>query len=138
MLPARKTGLGILLLGLLLGLGPGGVAGLAQNASDYRRVEDVIYGRKHGVALTLDVFQPARTNGYGILFMVSGGFFSSKSAINPAHYRPFLQRGYTVFAAQCRPMGDSARQVGRVRRQRRRASLFDAGHTGASRKGGRC
>ncbi|WCJ59735.1 alpha/beta hydrolase [Fontisphaera persica] len=76
----------------------GTVAAEAQNPANYRRIEDIIYGRKHGVALTLDVFEPARTNGYGVLFMVSGGFFSSKSAINPAHYRPFLDRGYTVFA----------------------------------------
>jgi acetyl esterase/lipase len=64
----------------------------------FNRTEDVIYGRKFGTALTLDVFQPAKTNGAGIIFMVSGGFFSSHEAINPAFYRPLLERGYTVFA----------------------------------------
>ncbi len=43
----------------------------------YTRTEDVIYGRKFGTALTLDVIQPTGTkNGYGIIFMVSGGWFS--------------------------------------------------------------
>jgi acetyl esterase/lipase len=71
----------------------------AQSGSDYKRTEDVIYGRKFGTALTLDVIEPTKTNnGLGIVFMVSGGFFSSHEAINPGSYRPFLKRGYTVFA----------------------------------------
>lgn len=70
----------------------------AQDA-DFKRIEDVIYGRKFGVALTLDVFQPARTNnGCAVIYMVSGGWFSAKEAIRPEFYRPFLERGYTVFA----------------------------------------
>jgi acetyl esterase/lipase len=64
----------------------------------YERTEDVIYGRKFGTALTMDVFQPEKQNGYGILFMVSGGFFSAKEAINAKMYAAFLDRGYTVFA----------------------------------------
>ncbi len=71
---------------------------VAQSATDYKRTEDVIYGRKFGTALTLDVFQPDKPNGCGIVFMVSGGFFSSHEAINAGSYRPFLERGYTVFA----------------------------------------
>ena len=69
----------------------------AQSAPDYTRIEDVIYGRKFGTALTLDVFQPTKTNGIGIVFMVSGGFFSSHEAINPSFFRALLDRGYTVF-----------------------------------------
>ena len=68
------------------------------NAPTFSRTEDVIYGRKFGMALTLDVFQPAKPNGAGIVFMVSGGWFSSHEAINPQWCRPFLDRGYTVFA----------------------------------------
>lgn len=63
-----------------------------------KRTEDVIYGRKLGTALTLDVFEPEKKNGAAILFMVSGGFFSSHEAINEKMYTPFLDRGYTVFA----------------------------------------
>jgi acetyl esterase/lipase len=70
----------------------------AQSKSDFTRTEDVIYARKFGTALTLDVFQPAKPNGIGILFMVSGGFFSSHENINPGSYQPLLERGYTVFA----------------------------------------
>jgi acetyl esterase/lipase len=60
--------------------------------------EDVIYGRKDGTALTMDVFSPAKPNGAGVVLVVSGGFFSSHEAINPAFARPMLDRGYTVFA----------------------------------------
>jgi acetyl esterase/lipase len=66
--------------------------------SDVKRTEDIIYGRKFGVALTMDIFQPAKPNGYGVVWMVSGGFFSSKEAINGGSYKPLLDRGYTVFA----------------------------------------
>ncbi len=70
----------------------------AQDAT-FKRTEDIIYGRKFGVALTLDVFQPAKTNnGCAVIYMVSGGWFSSKESINPGFYKPFLDRGYTVFA----------------------------------------
>ena len=86
----RKYILSIALLACLTAAG--------QSGSDYKRTEDVIYGRKFGTALTLDVFQPAKTNGFGVIFMVSGGFFSSHEAINAGSYRPFLDRGYTVFA----------------------------------------
>ena len=68
-----------------------------------KRTEDVVYGRKAGMALTLDVFQPAKPNGSGLLFLVNGGWLSSKSTplmvtIRPDDYRVFLERGYTVFA----------------------------------------
>ena len=74
----------------------GGTATQAQVG--FKRTEDVIYGRKFGTALTLDVFQPDEANGCAVLFMVSGGFFSSHDSINPGYYRALLDRGYTVFA----------------------------------------
>ncbi len=70
----------------------------AQSKVAFKRTEDVIYGRKFGTALTLDVFQPAKTNGLGVVFMVSGGWFSAHEAINVVFYEPLLARGYTVFA----------------------------------------
>lgn len=70
----------------------------SQAQAGFNRIEDVIYGRKFGTALTLDVFQPENQNGCGILFMISGGFSSSHDAINPGFYRVLLDRGYTVFA----------------------------------------
>src|SRR3954470_18549400 len=63
-----------------------------------KRTEDVIYGRKFGTALTLDVFTPENQNGAAVIFMVSGGWSSAHEAININFYRAFLDRGYTVFA----------------------------------------
>ena len=64
---------------------------------DVRRSE-VIYGRKFGTALTLDVLQPAKTNGYGVVWIVSGGFYSDHASINPSYCAELLDRGYTIFA----------------------------------------
>ncbi|MCY2965423.1 MAG: alpha/beta hydrolase, partial [Planctomycetota bacterium] len=68
-------------------------------AVEFTRQEDVIYGRKFGTALTLDVFTPkANANGRGLIFCVSGGWFSAHEAINVGFFNEFLKRGYTVFA----------------------------------------
>ncbi len=74
-------------------------------AADFTRTEDVVYGRKFGVALTLDVIQPAKPNGFAIVSMISGGWVSNHDGINPKGYAPFLDRGYTVFAVchGCQP-----------------------------------
>jgi acetyl esterase/lipase len=64
----------------------------------FTRREDVIYGRKYGTALTMDVFTPTKANGAGVVFAVSGGWFSDHRAINVNFLREFLNRGYTVFA----------------------------------------
>ena len=71
----------------------------------FTRTEDVVYGRKFGVALTLDVIQPTKPNGYGIIFMMSGGWVSNHDAINAPMFSVFLERGYTVFAVchGCQP-----------------------------------
>jgi acetyl esterase/lipase len=57
----------------------------------------VIYGRKYGVALTLDVFTPKPANGAALVYVVSGGWYSSHEAIQLAFFQEFLNRGYTVF-----------------------------------------
>ena len=69
----------------------------------YTRTADVIYGRKFGTALTLDVFTPRKdANGAAIIAVVSGGWFSSHEAIDSPFVLPVVQehvkRGYTVFA----------------------------------------
>jgi acetyl esterase/lipase len=69
-----------------------------QTNVDFQRTEDVIYGRKFGTALTLDVFQPRPANGVGVILMVSGGWLSSHESINASYFRALLNRGYTVFA----------------------------------------
>lgn len=83
-------------LGLVLLLVDGRGAG--QGKPGFTRTEDVVYGRKFGTALTLDVFQPAQPNGYGVIFLASGGWISSRETINPAWFKAELDRGYTVFA----------------------------------------
>ncbi len=71
----------------------------AGDAAAFTRSRDVIYGRKAGLALTMDVFAPKeKANGRGIIFVVSGGWRSRPEGIIPEMYRPFLERGYTVFA----------------------------------------
>ena len=66
---------------------------------NFTRTEDVIYGRKYGLAMTMDVIAPKeKANGKGIIFCVSGGWFSAKEAINPGFVKEFVNRGYTVFA----------------------------------------
>jgi acetyl esterase/lipase len=58
---------------------------------------DVIYGRKAGLALTMDVLTPKKSNGLGLIFIISGGWISSPTSIDPTGYAEFLRRGYTVF-----------------------------------------
>jgi len=91
----RRAGLGVALgcLAVLLG----GPAARAADV-DYTRTRDVIYGRKFGLALTMDVFTPKKANGKGLIWVVSGGWFSGPQAITPLFAAPFLKRGYTVFA----------------------------------------
>lgn len=65
----------------------------------YTRTQDVIYGRKHGMALTLDVFTPKENaNRTGIIFVASGGWVSDHNNINVKFFEKMLARGYTVFA----------------------------------------
>jgi len=65
----------------------------------FTRQEDVIYGRKFGTALTLDVFKPKeKSKDRGLIFVVSGGWFSAHESINRGFIAPFIDRGYTVFA----------------------------------------
>src|SRR5262245_35161037 len=80
-------------------LGSSGNVLLAADDPAFTRKEDVVYGRKFGVALTMDVFTPKEyANGAGLIFVVSGGWFSAHEAIRPPFVTEFLGRGYTVFA----------------------------------------
>lgn len=66
---------------------------------NFTRKDDVIYGRKYGLAMTMDVFVPKKAaNGRGVIYCVSGGWFSSKMGNNPLFVQEFINRGYTVFA----------------------------------------
>ena len=60
----------------------------------FTREQDVIYGRKFGTALTLDVFRPDKeANGLGVIVVVSGGWFSSHEAINDGLRRALHRAG---------------------------------------------
>ena len=86
------------ILGLAMSLILFSSVGLAADPS-FDRKEDVIYGRKFGTALTMDVFTPKKdAKGVGVIMVVSGGFVSSHERISPALIQPFTDRGYTVFA----------------------------------------
>lgn len=93
-------------LGIILAFGF--IAGSAPAADDqlsYTRKEDVIYGRKFGTALTMDVFTPKQNaNGAAVVWVISGGWFSAHDVIDHPYVSVLLQRGellkrgYTIFA----------------------------------------
>ena len=59
---------------------------------------DVIYGRKDGMALTYDVLKPENANGAAVIFMMSGGWYSSWSPPERVALRfaELLEAGFTV------------------------------------------
>ncbi len=74
---------------------------VADGEQSYSRRE-VIYARKAGMALTMDVFSPEfGSNGAAVIFAVSEGWYSDHDKITPnisGYVEPLLARGYTVFA----------------------------------------
>lgn len=87
-------------LALILGSFASAIAEAADLPA-YTRRGDVVYGRKYGNALTMDVLTPMEDhNGVGVIFVVSSSLASSQGHIAPS--LPFqyelLRRGYTVFA----------------------------------------
>ena len=73
-------------------------------ATTFTRTQDIVYGRAFGTALTMDRFAPTslKPNGAAIIVVVSGGWVANHDAIGgpfiQLFIRPFLDRGYTVFA----------------------------------------
>ncbi len=84
-------------------------AGLAEDVSrpvGYSIVEDVVYGNKDGMGLTLDVLTPeANPKNLGVILVSSGSWKSSKSNMpgqneqrHKEHWvQGLLQGGYTIF-----------------------------------------
>lgn len=76
------------------------------------RVErNVIYGMYSGLALLMDVYHPAKPNGYGIIYVPGSGWHSplAYNAVplteHPqvkAYAQPLQEEGYTVFAVNHR------------------------------------
>jgi acetyl esterase/lipase len=79
------------------------IAPAARAADDapFTRRQDIVYGRKYGTALTLDVFSPRDSgNGAAAIFVVSGGWFSGHEFLDgagPGFINELSRRGYTVF-----------------------------------------
>ncbi|MGD9646610.1 MAG: prolyl oligopeptidase family serine peptidase [Pirellulales bacterium] len=77
---------------------------------DCKVVDDVVFGHKDGLALTLDVVMPTESpKGIGVVLVSSGGWHSSKSNIkahntkrmNEEHWvQGLLKGGYTLFIAR--------------------------------------
>ena len=63
----------------------------------FERTTGIVYGRRHGHDLTMEVVRPAHPNGLGVAFMVSGGWKSGTNAFRPWMVAALLRRGYTVF-----------------------------------------
>ncbi len=79
----------------------------AQEVVPYKQ-QEVIYSRKDGMALTMVMLKPEKTNGKAIISLISGGFKSSYNWISlsysfpqqPNYLKwafPYLNEGYTVF-----------------------------------------
>jgi acetyl esterase/lipase len=93
----------LVLAATLNGIGStGSLAHVQSRPADYVRQSDVIYGRKFGLALTMEVFAPTKPNGVGVIWVVSSsGRSSREQTLQPSFERrlsPLLRSGYTVFA----------------------------------------
>src|SRR5215831_18312827 len=95
---SRRSALGWVVALLMVAAHP--LATPAQKAPSFTRQQDVVYGRKDGTALTLDVFTPKKNaNGAAAILVVSGGWSSAHEfPPNSAFAGELLKRGYTVFA----------------------------------------
>jgi acetyl esterase/lipase len=83
----------------VLALLAGGVAAEPAEPAKPVRTRDVIYGRRDGLALTLDVFQPGgKPNGAALVMVASSNFNSTPLYIRQEAAAEALKRGYTVFA----------------------------------------
>jgi acetyl esterase/lipase len=78
----------------------------AADEPSFVRAEDIVYGRKFGTALTMDIFTPrGHANGLGVIWVASHGFVSSHDDIKLVFVERLVARGYTVFAVVhgCQP-----------------------------------
>lgn len=104
----RKSIVFALVIGCLISCGTG-YAGIESLVVPYKAIEDVVYGQKEGMGLTLDVLAPAQhSNGLGIILISSGSFKSSKSNILAEEEEKrldhwgmgLLSNGFTVFVVR--------------------------------------
>jgi len=70
--------------------------------AQFDRKNDVVYGRKHGTALTMDVITPKENaKGIGVIWVASGGWYSAHDMVVSDGPKTAIgtlaRRGYTVF-----------------------------------------
>ncbi|SRR5579883_195607 len=97
MIPLKRW---IVVCGVLGFLAAVGAQLRAAEVSPHTCTPDVIYGRKAGVALTMDVFRPKeKANGAALLWLYSGDFVSKGDVVSldPKSIAEYLHRGYAVF-----------------------------------------
>ncbi len=70
---------------------------LAAFAPAQERIKDVIYWKNGGTAFTLDVFKPKEASGAAVIYLVSGGWFSSHDNFNGQLAEALNAQGFTVF-----------------------------------------
>ena len=70
----------------------------ATSSADVTIKSDVVYGHKDGMALVYDVLMPDSANGAAILFMMSGGWYSSWAPPEPRarQFKDMLDAGFTL------------------------------------------
>jgi dipeptidyl aminopeptidase/acylaminoacyl peptidase len=100
----------------------GSAAAAQTSGAKITRQSDVIYGRKSGMALTMEVFTAAARNGIGVVWVVSSSGRSSRDQTLQDSFErriaPLLEHGYTVFAVihGSAPIFNVQDQVSDVRR----------------------
>lgn len=69
-----------------------------QAQDDVKIIPDVVYGHKDGLALTVDILQPAKPNGAAVLAIQSGGWYSGwqDPKLKVGASQPLLSKGFTV------------------------------------------
>ena len=81
------------LLGLAIALGTAGCA--TPRLAQQKRV---VYGERNEHELAYEFLQPRKTNGLGVVVMVSGSWRSNPNDFKPMMGKAFLRRGYSMFA----------------------------------------
>jgi len=84
-------------LALMIG-SPGNLPRAQTGLAKYSRQSDVSYGRKFGLALTMEVFAPAKPNGLRVIWVVSSSGKSSREQTLQSSFArrisPLLEHGW--------------------------------------------
>ncbi len=125
--PVRNGCFGLLAL-LALSLIAAGALWIYLNPATTRS-GPIVYGKRHGKALTLEVFDPEKAhNGAAVILVVSGGWRSNPSDIEPFVVAPLLRAGYIVFAVAHRSQPDAT--VGEIFQDVSRGVRWVRNHAG--------